>query len=358
MLKEIWEQPHTVYNAMLHRLLPNEGTAFFEEMKFTADELRSFEQIVILACGTSLHAGQIISYMLESRIQIPVKVEIASEFRYRKPVVLSNTLVIAISQSGETADTLAAVKELKYRGCKILSVCNVQGSALAREADSCLFLRAGPEIGVASTKTFTSQLVVLGMFALMLGRLRGQMPIADGVEFVNALKKLPEQIEAVLSQADAIRGIAKKYAHLHDFLFVGRNTMFPTCLEGALKLKEISYANANGYPAGEMKHGPIALVNENCLTVALACNAQTYDKVLNNLMEIKARMGLLFVIAHEGCEGIEAIADDLLLVPKTIDELAPVLSTVATQLFAYEIAKKRGAEIDQPRNLAKSVTVE
>jgi glutamine---fructose-6-phosphate transaminase (isomerizing) len=296
--------------------------------------------------------------MLESRVKISVKVEVASEFRYRRPVVPPNTLVIAISQSGETADTLAAVKEMKYRGCKILGICNVQGSALAREADSCLFLRAGPEIGVASTKTFTNQLAVLALFSLMLGRLRGELTLAEGLEFIKAMKQLPDKVAKILEQTPKIRTIAKKYAPLHDFLFVGRNTMFPACLEGALKLKEISYANANGYPAGEMKHGPIALVNEECLTVALTCNAQTYDKVLSNLMTIKARNGRVFAIAEEGSKGLEGIADDLFEVPQTIDDLAAILTTVVTQLFSYEIAYERGAEIDQPRNLAKSVTVE
>lgn len=358
MLKEIYEQPTALRNAMLHRLQEAEGTAVFEELCFPPDELRAFEHILILACGTSLHAGHIISYMLESTVQMPVKVEIASEFRYRKPVVLPNTLVIAISQSGETADTLAALKEMKYRGCKVLGICNVQGSALAREADGCLFLRAGPEIGVASTKTFTSQLVVLALFSLMLGRLRGKINLAEGIEFVKALKLLPEQIKKILAEAPKIAQIAKKYTELHDFLFVGRNRMFPTCLEGALKLKEISYANANGYPAGEMKHGPIALVNENCLTVALTCNGQTYEKTVNNLMEIKARNGRILAIVQEGTKGLEEVVDDLIEVPSTSDDLNPVLSTVVLQLFAYEIAKERGAEIDQPRNLAKSVTVE
>jgi glucosamine--fructose-6-phosphate aminotransferase (isomerizing) len=358
MLKEIHEQPTSLRNAMLHRMIPDEGTAVFEEMSFSPEELRSFQQILILACGTSFHAGLIASYMLESKVKIPVKVEIASEFRYRAPVVLPNTLVIGVSQSGETADTLAAIKEVKYRGCKVLGICNVQGSALAREADCCLFLRAGPEIGVASTKTFTNQVAILSLFALMLGRLRGEMTLAEGIEFIKCFKQLPEQVGKILHLSPAIKAIAQKYAHFHDFLFVGRNVMYPTCLEGALKLKEISYANANGYPSGEMKHGPIALVNENCLTVALTCNAQTLDKVLSNLMTIKARNGRVLVFAQEGTAGLNEIADDLVLMPPTIDELAPILSAIATQILAYEIAHARGAEIDQPRNLAKSVTVE
>jgi len=358
MLKEIHEQPTSLRNAMLHRMIPDEGTAVFEEMSFSPEELRSFQQILILACGTSFHAGLIASYMLESKVKIPVKVEIASEFRYRAPVVLANTLVIGVSQSGETADTLAAIKEAKYRGCKVLGICNVQGSALAREADCCLFLRAGPEIGVASTKTFTNQVAVLSLLALMLGRLRGEMTLAEGIEFIKYFKQLPEQVSKILQLSPAIKQVAQKYAHFHDFLFVGRNVMYPTCLEGALKLKEISYANANGYPSGEMKHGPIALVNENCLTVALTCNAQTLDKVLSNLMTIKARNGRILVFAQEGTEGLNEIADDLVLLPATNDELAPILSAIATQILAYEIAHARGTEIDQPRNLAKSVTVE
>jgi len=356
-LKEIFEQPQTIRNAMLARFTEESGSAVLEDLHFDVDELLAVERILILACGTSWHAGYIASYMLEDQARIPTQVEISSEFRYKNPIVLDGTLVIAISQSGETADTLAAVRELKNKGAHIIGVCNVQGSSLAREADSCLFLRAGPEIGVCSTKAFTSQLVVLSLFTLMMARMR-HMSKSDGLAFIEALKVLPEQVQAVLDKADQIQKIAKKYAQFENFFFLGRHYMYPSSLEGALKLKEISYINANGYPAGEMKHGPIALINEQCPTVALCANKITYDKLLSNLREVKARSGAIIAIAEEGSKGVDQIADDVIYVPETIDELASIPSSVATQLLAYYIAKERGTDIDQPRNLAKSVTVE
>lgn len=356
-LKEIFEQPQTIRSALLSRFQYEYGNAFFEDFNFDIHELMSVERILILACGTSWHAGCLAAYMIEDKARIPVQVEISSEFRYKNPVVPQGTLVIAISQSGETADTLAAVRELKAKGSRILSICNVHGSTLAREADACLFLRAGPEIGVCSTKAFTSQVIVLSLFGLLMARMR-HMSKQEGIEFLRALEALPAQVQKVLDQAAEIEKIAKKYCHYENFFFLGRRYMFPSALEGALKLKEISYINANGYPAGEMKHGPIALINENCPTVALCANKMTYDKLLSNLMEVKARNGSILAIAEEGETGLNDVADDIIWVPKTIDELAAIPTTVVTQLLAYYIAKERGADIDQPRNLAKSVTVE
>jgi len=357
-LKEIHEQPQTIRNAMLSRFLEDYGTAVFEELEGASIDLQSIERIMILACGTSWHAGYVAAYLMEDKARIPVQVEISSEFRYKNPVVPVGTLVIAISQSGETADTLAAVRELRARGVKVLALCNVYGSTLAREADACIFLKAGPEIGVCSTKAFTSQIVVLSLFSLLMGRMRN-MSKQEGQDFIAALKKLPEQVQVILDDHKHIQAIAKKYASYDNFFFLGRNFMYPTSLEGALKLKEISYINANGYPAGEMKHGPIALINENCPTVALCANKLTFDKMTSNLMEVKARSGHVIAIAEATTsKALHGIADQIIVIPDTVDELAPILTTIVTQLFAYYIAKERGADIDQPRNLAKSVTVE
>ncbi len=356
-LKEIYEQPQTIRKALLSRFLAEYGTALFEELTFKAVDLMTVERILILACGTSWHAGCIAAYMLEDLARIPTQVEISSEFRYKNPIVPPGTFVIAISQSGETADTIAAVREVKAKGATILALCNVQGSTLAREADNTIYLRAGTEIGVCSTKAFTSQVVILSLFTLLMARMR-HMGKAEGQEFLQLLLKLPEQVQAVLDQAEVITKVAHKYAPYDNFFFIGRRYMFPTCLEGALKLKEISYINANGYPAGEIKHGPIALINENCPTVALCANRVTYDKLLSNLMEIKARNGKILAIAAEKDAELEKIADDVIYIPSSSDELAVIPTTVALQLLAYHIAKVRGADIDHPRNLAKSVTVE
>lgn len=356
-LKEIHEQPQTIRNALLSRFIDEYGTALFEEINFSMNEFLGVERILILACGTSWHAGYVASYLIEEMARIPVQVEISSEFRYKNPIVPPGTLPIAISQSGETADTIAAVRELKAKGSKILSICNIHGSTLARESDACIYLRAGPEIGVCSTKAFISQMVVLSLLTLLMARMRN-MSKQEGQNFLRALKMLPDQVQHVLDQSKHIQEIAKKYAHYGNFFFLGRHYMYPTALEGALKLKEISYINANGYPAGEMKHGPIALINENCPTVALCANKLTYDKLLSNLMEIKARSGRILAIAEKGTKGLEGLADDIITIPDTIDELACIPTTVVTQLLAYYIAKERGTDIDQPRNLAKSVTVE
>lgn len=356
-LKEINEQPQSIRNALLSRYLEDYGTAVFEELTFEVSELLSIERILILACGTSWHAGYLAAYMIEDMARIPVQAEISSEFRYKNPIVPPGTFVIAISQSGETADTLAAIKELKAKGAKAMGICNVHGSSLAREADCTVFLKAGKEVGVCSTKAFISQVTVLALFSLLLARMR-HMSKLEGQKFLQELKILPEKVQRVLGQSDYIRKLAKKYMRYDNFFYLGRRYMYPTALEGALKLKEISYINANGYPAGEMKHGPIALINEECPTVGFCANKMTYEKLLSNLMEVKARSGKVIAIAEEGDEGIAEIADDVIWVPRTIDELATIPSTVASQLFAYWVAYERGEDIDQPRNLAKSVTVE
>lgn len=356
-LKEISEQPQSIRNALLGRFIQEYGTAVFEELDFATSDLLGVERILILACGTSWHAGYVGAYMLEEMARIPVQVEISSEFRYKNPVVPAGTLVIAISQSGETADTVASVRELKSKGAKILALCNVVNSTLSREADSCLFLKAGPEIGVCSTKAFTSQIVVLSLFTLLMARMRhlGKM---EGQQFLKHLLALPDHVQQVLDNIPKIKAIAKEYAKYDNFFFLGRHYMYPTALEGALKLKEIAYINANGYPAGEMKHGPIALIGEECPTVALCANKTTFQKMQSNLMEVKSRHGRILAIAEQDQKGLDGVADDIIYIPNTSDEAAVVLTTVVTQLIAYYIAKERGADIDQPRNLAKSVTVE
>lgn len=356
-LKEIHEQPQTIRNALLARFIEDFGSARLDGLHLDTNELLSVERILMLACGTSWHAAYAAAYTLEDKARIPVQVEISSEFRYKNPVIADKTLVIAISQSGETADTLAAVRELKAKGARVIAICNVQRSSLAREADDCLLLKAGPEIGVCSTKAFTSQLIVLSLFSLLMARMR-HMSKAEGKEYIEEMLRLPEQVQEVLNQEGYIHRLADKYAHHDNFFFVGRHMMYPMALEGALKLKEISYINANGYPAGELKHGPIALINESCPTVAFCANKLTYEKTLSNLKEIQARSGPIIAIAEEGSKGLKGVADDIIWVPPCIDELAPICSSVAGQLFAYYVAKARGCEIDKPRNLAKSVTVE
>jgi len=356
MLKEIYEQPQSVSNALLSRYSDEYGTAILDELGMTDEELYKIQRIIILGCGTSFHAGLLGGYMLEERARIPVQVEISSEFRYKNPIIQENTLAIAISQSGETADTIAAMRELREKGAKIIGICNVQGSTLAREANASLFLRAGPEIGVASTKAFTSQLILLALITLRFARMR-TMSQKEGKDFINALTCLPTQIRSILDHADLIEKIANKYASYENFFFLGRRFMYPTAMEGALKLKEIAYVNANAYPAGEMKHGPIALVDDKCIIVAFCSDSVTYPKILNDLMELKARNGKIIAIAPEGSRELFSIADDIIIIPRTIDELTPLLAALPAQHFAYCVAKKRGTEIDKPRNLAKSVTV-
>ncbi len=357
MMKEIFEQPDTIRQAMHGRFLEDFGTAEFDNFSFTPQELSSVKRILILACGTSWHAGCIAASLLEEKARIPTHAEIASEFRYKNPIISEDTLVIAISQSGETLDTIAAVREVKAKGAKILAVCNVRNSTLTREADACLFLRAGPEISVCSTKAFTSQLTVLSLFTLLMARLH-HMSKEEGKEFLAELQSLPHKVDLVLRQADQIKALAIKYSRFEHFFFLGRNYMYATSLEAALKLKEISYIHAVGYPAGEMKHGPLALVCPDLAVIGLCGNKRTMDKMISNLMEAKSRGAPLLLFATEGTEEIISMADDILWIPATCDELASIPFAVATQIFAYYIALERGTEIDQPRNLAKSVTVE
>lgn len=356
-LKEIFEQPTSLRNALFSRYSEEQGTSVLDGLGFDVHELLQVQRIVILGCGTSWHAGCVASYLFEELARIPTQSEIASEYRYKNPIVSDGTLVIAISQSGETADTIAAVRELKSKGAKILTVCNVHGSTLAREADGHLFLRAGPEIGVCSTKAFTSQVCLLTLFALLMARMR-HMDKTEGKKILHALQRLPDQVETILSRAEEIKQIAAQYRDFPHLFFIGRHVLFPTALEGALKCKEISYIHSTGYPAGEMKHGPIALIDPNCATVALCANTMTYPKLLSNLQEISARGGRIFAIASEGAEGLEGLATDVFYQPVTLDPLAPILTAVTLQLFAYYIAEELGREIDLPRNLAKSVTVE
>ncbi len=356
-LKEICEQPSTMRQALLGRIDLTEGRPVLDELSIGEQNLREVDRILILACGTSFHAGLVASYMIEEIARIPCEVQISSEFRYKNPIVQPRTLVLPISQSGETADTLAAVRECRAKGARVISLCNVQGSSLARISDSTLLLRAGPEIGVCSTKAYTNQLAVLALFTLYMARLR-DYPKAEGRRFLEDLLAVPEAIQEVLGQREHIQKLAKKYAKYENFFFIGRNYMYPTALECALKLKEISYINANAYPAGELKHGPIALVEPNCPTVALCANAATFDKMHSNLMEVRARRGKVIAIATSGSPHLSDVSDDQILIPPVPDPFATITSSVAGQLLAYYIALDRGAEIDQPRNLAKSVTVE
>jgi glutamine---fructose-6-phosphate transaminase (isomerizing) len=357
MMKEISEQPETLENTMRGRLLEEEGAAKLGGLQHLLEELRETEQIIITACGTSWHAAIIGEYMLEEMAGIPVEVEYASEFRYRNPVIPPNTLVIAISQSGETADTLAAVREAKRHGATAMGIVNVVGSTIARETDGGVYIHAGPEIGVASTKAFTSQVVTLALFTLLMARQR-KMSVIQGREIVRALKELPDQVTQVLELDDAIRALARTYKDAGNFLYLGRGYNFPTALEGALKLKEISYIHAEGLPAAEMKHGPIALITSEMPVVVVAPNDAVYSKVVSNIEEVKTRGGRVIAVVSEGNVELADKVDHLITIPDTIDMLAPVLATIPLQLLAYHIAVMRGCDVDQPRNLAKSVTVE
>jgi len=357
MLKEIMEQPDAVRNAMRGRLLVDEGLARLGGLNLTADQLRDVRRIIILGCGTSWHAGLIGEYMLEETARIPVEVEYASEFRYRNPIIDEGTLVLVISQSGETIDTLAAMREARHRGAKVLGIVNVVGSTIARESDGGVYIHAGPEIGVASTKAFTSQVTVLALLTLLLGRLRG-LSRDYGIEIARELQALPGKIEQALRGREAVRRIAELYGRHDNFIYLGRGFQFPVALEGALKLKEISYIHAEGYPAAEMKHGPIALIDEHMPVVFISTRDSAYEKVMSNMMEVRARKGHIIAIATEGDTEVQARADHVLYVPATVPMLQPILSVVPLQLLAYDIAVARGCDVDQPRNLAKSVTVE
>jgi glutamine---fructose-6-phosphate transaminase (isomerizing) len=357
MLKEIFEQPASVQNTMRGRLLPEEGAAKLGGLNMTAEDLLKFDNIVITACGTSWHSALIGEHMIEECARIPVEVEYASEFRYRNPIINDRTLCIVISQSGETADTLAAMREAQRRGARAIGIVNVVGSTIARESDGGVYIHAGPEIGVASTKAFTSQVMALGLLTVKLGRLR-TLSVAQGRNVVEAMLRLPDQIQQILDAAPTIEHIAEEFKNATNFLYLGRGYNFPAALEGALKLKEISYIHAEGYPAAEMKHGPIALIDENMPVVFIAPHDSVFDKVCSNIQEVKARGGRVIALTSRDEPALEGLLDYEIRIPETIDMFTPVLASVPLQLLAYYIAVKRGANVDQPRNLAKSVTVE
>ena len=357
MLKEIFEQPDTICNAMRGRLELDEATVRLGGLRPVLEKLRDAPRIIILGCGTSYHAGLVGEYMFEQLAGIPTEVEYASEFRYRDPIIQRDDVVIAISQSGETADTLAALREAKRRGATTLGIVNVVGSSIARETDAGVYSHAGPEIGVASTKAFTSQLTVLALMAVKLARMR-KMGAEEGLRIIHALQDLQEKVSYTLSRCDQIRKIAQEFSNVHHFLYLGRGYNFPVALEGALKLKEISYIHAEGYPAAEMKHGPIALIDAEMPVVFIAPKDDIYDKIVSNIQEVRARGGRVIVIATEGDTRIEALAEHVIYVPETLQFLAPIVNVIPLQLLSYYIAVNRGCDVDQPRNLAKSVTVE
>jgi glucosamine--fructose-6-phosphate aminotransferase (isomerizing) len=357
MIKEIMEQPESLRNTLRGRLLEEEGTVKLGGLNVTDEDLLKVQRIVITACGTSWHAGLIGEYMMEELARIPTEVEYASEFRYRNPIVDERTLVVGISQSGETADTLAALREAKRRGARTLGLVNVVGSTIAREVDGGIYLHAGPEIGVASTKAFTSQIAALALLTLKMGRLRA-LSILQGREVVRALARLPDLVAQVLAKAPHVEQIAERLLRATNVLYLGRGYNFPVALEGALKLKEISYIHAEGYPAAEMKHGPIALIDDLMPVVFIAPKDAVYQKVVSNVEEVKARGGRVIAIVTEGDTALAKLADQRIEIPETLDLLTPVLSALPLQLLAYYIAVRRGCNVDQPRNLAKSVTVE
>ena len=357
MLKEIFEQPQTIQNTMRGRLVTEEGFSKLGGLNLTKEELQNLDQIIITACGTSWHSALIGEMMIEDHARIRCEVEYASEFRYRNPIVTDRTLCVVISQSGETADTLAAMREAKRRGAKTLGLVNVVGSTIAREDDGGIYLHAGPEIGVASTKAFTSQVIALALLTLKLGRLRN-MSVVQGREVALAMEALPDQIQQILDRAKEIETIAEAFVDATNFLYLGRGYNFPVALEGALKLKEISYIHAEGYPAAEMKHGPIALIDAEMPVVFIAPHDSVFEKVVSNVQEVKARGGRVIAITSRDEPSLEGKIDYEFRIPQTIEMLNPVLAAIPLQLLAYYIAAKRGLNVDQPRNLAKSVTVE
>ncbi|HXV85048.1 MAG TPA: glutamine--fructose-6-phosphate transaminase (isomerizing), partial [Gemmatimonadales bacterium] len=357
MLKEIMEQPESVRTTLRGRLLEDAGDARLGGLNLSDEELLGVDRVVLTACGTSWHAALIGEYMLEEVARIPVEVEYASEFRYRNPIVDHRTLVVGISQSGETADTLAAVREAKQRGARTLGIVNVVGSTIAREVDGGIYIHAGPEIGVASTKAFACQVAAMALLTLRLGRPRA-LSVLQGREIVRALTALPDQVADTLARSADVARVAAAYADVRNALYLGRGYNFPVALEGALKLKEISYVHAEGYPAAEMKHGPIALIDENMPVVFVAPRDAVYQKILSNVQEVKARRGRVIAVVTQGDEEITALADHTFTIPATLDMLTPVLSVIPLQLFAYHMAVLRGCDVDKPRNLAKSVTVE
>ena len=365
MLKEIYEQPRAVRDTTLGRVSQDTGHVFFDEMEITEAEFRAVKKINIAACGTSWHAGQAGKFMIESLARVPVEVDYASEWRYRDPIHDPDTITLLISQSGETADTIAAQREAKAKGSKTIAICNVVGSMITRESAGTIYTHAGPEIGVASTKAFTAQLTALYLFALYLAQLRGAMSAEQAKDAVQELTRIPGKLEHLLTHEEECEDLAKEYVRAQDFLFLGRGIHYPIALEGALKLKEVSYIHAEGYPAGEMKHGPNALIDENLPVVIVATrdlndpgSSVRYEKTLSNLKEVKARSGIVIALATEGDEEIKEAADHVIYIPPAPEALLPILEIVPLQLLAYHIAVRRGCDVDQPRNLAKSVTVE
>jgi glucosamine--fructose-6-phosphate aminotransferase (isomerizing) len=362
MLKEIFEQPTAARETILGRVSQETGKVFLEEMKITDDQLRAVEKVTILACGTSWHAALVGKFMLERLARVPVEVDYGSEYRYRSPIVSSKTLAVVITQSGETADTLAALREAKREGACSISICNVVGSMATRETDGTIYTHAGPEIGVASTKAFTSQLVALYLLGLRLGQVRGTLSAEASKPHIEGLLQLPQVLEQTLKIAPAVEDVAARFQTRTDFLYLGRGINYPIALEGALKLKEISYIHAEGYPAGEMKHGPIALIDERMPVVALAPNDLVFEKMVGNMQEVKARGGSVIALATRGDHKLTSLLDSkrdvVLEVPPAPELLTPIVMVLPLQLLAYDIAVRRGCDVDQPRNLAKSVTVE
>jgi glutamine---fructose-6-phosphate transaminase (isomerizing) len=362
MLKEIYEQPTAARDTILGRVSQEQGKIFLPDLNIDEQTFKSLQKVTIVACGTSWHAGLVGKYLIEALAQVPVEVDYGSEYRYRNPIISNNELAIVITQSGETADTLAALREAKRKGASSIAVCNVVGSMATREADGTVYTHAGPEIGVASTKAFTSQLVALQLLALYMAQVRGTLSVADIRRHIDALLQLPLLIEQAVKASGPMDKIAEKFYNRSDFLFLGRGINYPIALEGALKLKEISYIHAEGYPAGEMKHGPIALIDEQMPVVAIAPNDHVFEKMIGNVQEAKARGGSVIAITTEGDARMNAVMDPardvMLAMPATTEMLTPIVMTIPLQLLAYHIAVRRGCDVDQPRNLAKSVTVE
>jgi glutamine---fructose-6-phosphate transaminase (isomerizing) len=365
MQKEIFEQPRAVRDTLLGRISQETGKIFLDQMDITEQEFRDFQNVKLIACGTSWHAALAGKFMIEKLAQLPAEVDYGSEFRYRDPIIDRKSLAIAISQSGETADTLAAEREARQKGAKVLGICNVVGSMLTREANGTIYTHAGPEIGVASTKAFTGQLTALMLTALYLAQVRGKLTPASAQSLMQELTRVPHKIESILQRDAALEELARLFFRHTDFLYLGRGIHYPIALEGALKLKEISYIHAEGYPAGEMKHGPNALIDENLPVVIIATRDESdpasmirYEKTISNLQEVKARDGIVIAIVTEGDKLARETADHVVEIPAVPELLAPILEIVPLQLLAYHIAVRRGCDVDQPRNLAKSVTVE
>ena len=357
MLKEIYEQSESIVRGMKGRLDRAHATGHLGGLNMTTEELLKVERVVIIAAGTSYHAGLVAAYLLESMAGIPAHAEIASELRYRNPIIEKNTLYFAISQSGETMDTLYAMRELQRKGARVLGICNVVGSTIARESDGGVYIHSGPEIAVASTKAFTSQMTAMYIFTLIMARLRN-MSFEDGLEFIDELEAVPEKLKTIFKSASKIEAIAKKYCHTESFLFLGRGINYPVAMEGALKLKEISYIHAEGFSAAEIKHGPIALINEKTPSLFLVTDDRLHDKIISNMKEVKSRGGKIIAVAAEGDKDVYSIADDVIEVPKTVEYIYPFLMSIPLQLLAYYSALELGRDVDQPKNLAKSVTVE